>query len=126
MQNNQISQRTVSKGDLFSSATLSGLITFTLLTFSKNIEATHWAAPFLTDQVIAFISGSGSLALTFLFSLIRYEVGFIINKRDYTKKIDFIEGLISITSCQKKLKELEVTKNKIISEAAKSVLQQKI
>jgi len=126
MQNNQISQRTVNKSDIFSSATISGLITFTLLTFSKNIDVTHWAAPLLTDQVIAFISGSVSLLLTFFFSLIRYEVGFIINKRDYTKKIAFIEGLIAITSCQKKLKELEVTKNKIIGEAAKSVFHQKI
>ncbi|MDO6507859.1 hypothetical protein Q4506_12920 [Colwellia sp. 4_MG-2023] len=125
MSNNTV-KRNISKSDLFSSATISGLLTFTLLSLAKTVDPTHWSATFLTDQYIAFISGAGSLVLAFFFSLLRYEISFIINKRDYTKKVEAMNALIAIATCEKKLKELEVIKNKIIGEAAQNVLQQKI
>jgi hypothetical protein len=118
-------EKGISKSDVFSSATLSGFLTFILLTWSKGLPVDSTLTPYMTEQTISFIAGIASFGFTILFSVIRYEVGFTVNRRDYTKKIKFLDQLIDTTTCSTARGQLEVKKTDLINQAAAAIVGQK-
>lgn len=116
----------ISKSDVFSSATLTGLATFILLTWSKSVEQDSVIAPYLTEQVVSFSAGIISFLFTLMLSFIRYEVNLKLHERDYTKKIKYLDQIISITPNPDTKKDLEEKKDKLLRAAANSIIDEKI
>ncbi|MGR6831531.1 hypothetical protein [Aliivibrio wodanis] len=119
-------EKGIKKSDVFNSAALSGVLTFILLTWSRNLPADSTLSPYMTEQTISFIAGVASFGFTMLFSFIRYEVSFKVNQRDFTKKVKYLDQLIDITTCSNTRSELEDQKVELIKKAAKVIVEQKI
>ncbi|CED59828.1 putative uncharacterized membrane associated phage protein [Moritella viscosa] len=115
----------IKKSDVFTSVTLSGFLTFILLTWSKTLESSDFLHPYITEQTISFLTGITSFLLTLLFSFIRYEVSFIVNRREYTTKLKFLDELIEIAPFQNDKIELEKQKSVLIKHAADAIVKQK-
>lgn len=120
------SSRSISKTDVFSSAALTGVITFVLLTWAKNISNDSMLRPYLNEETISFLAGLISFILTNILSYVRYEIKFIVHERNYTKKVKYLDNIITRTTCPKTLAKLEKQKNDLLISAAKQIVDQEI
>ncbi|MCO6356569.1 hypothetical protein GBO14_17760 [Pseudoalteromonas shioyasakiensis] len=111
--------------DVLSSAALTGIIMFVLLTWSKTLTDESLLSNYLSEQVLSFIAGALSYILTWLLSLIRYELKLRDYKRKFTKKINFINLLIKDTTCDESTKELLTIKKNLTIKAAKAIAEDK-
>lgn len=57
----------VSKLDVMSGSTISGFLTFTLLTYSKQLPSDSFILPYLSDQGISFVAAGRTILITLLF-----------------------------------------------------------
>lgn len=121
---NNSSNKSISQTDVLSSAAISAILTFTLLSLSKDIDANHWSATFLTDQMISFIAGASSVAITFLLSVIRFRVNLTKHEWTSSRKLKFIDKLIQTSNCEDTKKSLEQQKNKLLLDTAKDALEE--
>ncbi|MFM4990254.1 hypothetical protein ACEUCB_21170 [Aeromonas veronii] len=65
--------------------------------------------------------------MTCLFALsLRYEVRLLLYRRDYTKKIKYLDQIIDTTSCPKTKADLERQKNTLLIAAAKAISEEKV
>lgn len=111
--------------DVLSSAALTGIIMFVLLTWSKTLTDESLLSNYLSEQVLSFIAGALSYILTWLLSLIRYELKLRDYKRKFTKKVNFINLLIKDTTCDESTKELLAIKKNLTIKAAKAIAEDK-
>ncbi|GGA83398.1 hypothetical protein GCM10011369_26730 [Neiella marina] len=118
-------QKTISKTDVLSSATLTSVTTFILLTWSKNLPETSPLAPYLKEPTIAFLSGLISCVATLVLARVRYRLRMIEHKRDYQDKVELLDKFINDTSCPETLEELNSIRNKLTVDKAKQVASEK-
>ncbi|HHQ4543291.1 TPA: hypothetical protein ACSP10_004115, partial [Aeromonas veronii] len=91
----------IQKTDILSSAAITALITFIVLTWSKTIPSDSAIFPYVTEQTISFVAGLASYLVTITLAYLRYEVRLLLYRRDYTKKIKYLDQIIDTTSCPK-------------------------
>ncbi|OJA05153.1 hypothetical protein [Halomonas sp. QHL1] len=118
--------RQIKQSDILSSATISGLLTFFLLTLAKEIDSNHWVVPYLTDHTISFVSGVATAAIALGLSFIRFEVNLMVQERDCKRKIYYLDKMISKTSDENTLSELKTLRNKLLLSSAKKVVLEEI
>ncbi|ANR89048.1 hypothetical protein BBB50_15330 [Vibrio cholerae 2740-80] len=118
--------RGIKKTDLLSGAAITGVATFFILTWSKTLPIDSTISPYITEQTISFMAGLVSYLITLVLSFIRYEISLILHERDYTKKIRYLDKIISITTCPEKKKEIEQKRNMLLREAANAIVEEKI
>ncbi|MGL5289688.1 MAG: hypothetical protein ACRC9N_09460 [Aeromonas sp.] len=116
----------IRKSDLFSGAVITSIITFLILTWSKTLPADSAFAPYVTEQTISFVAGLSSYFITIGLTFIQYNVSLTLYKRDYTKKVKYLDQIMEITTCPKAKKLLEEQKNILLIKAAKSIIEEKI
>lgn len=126
MPTKQASHRSITKTDVFSGATITAILTFSLLTLSKGLDSSHWLHPYLTDQLISLTAGIGSITITFLLSVLRFNVNLVMYNWTHTSKLKVINSLIQDTSCSVTKASLEKAKNKLIIETASKALSEKL
>ena len=116
----------IKKSDVLSGAAITGVITFLMLTWSKTLPPDSTGiAPYVTEQTISFTAGLASYLITLALAFMRYEVNLILYERDYTKKIKYLDQIISITTCPNAKKTLEKQKNSLLTNAAKAIVEEK-
>ncbi|WP_237673450.1 hypothetical protein [Vreelandella profundi] len=118
--------RQIKQSDVLSSATISGLLTFFLLTLAKEIDSNHWVVPYLTDHTISFFSGVATAAIALGLSFIRFEVNLIVQERDCKRKVYYLDKMISKTSDENTLSELKALRNKLLLSSAKKVVLEEV
>ncbi|MCP1315820.1 MULTISPECIES: hypothetical protein [unclassified Halomonas] len=125
---NQLPQqeKSIKKSDLLSGATITGLLTFVILTWSKTLPPSSVFVPYVTEQTISFLAGLLSYLITLGLAFCRYEVSLVLHGRDYTKKIKYLDQIIAITTCPETKKSLEEKKNDLLTQAAKAIVDEKI
>ena len=111
----------VSKLDVMSGSTISGFITFTLLTYSKQLPSDSFILPYLSDQGISFVAAGGTILITLLFSILRVRVRLILHKREYTNKIKAINELLEFCNSQDEKDNLIKIKSDLIINAANKI-----
>jgi len=116
----------IQKSDILSSAAITSITTFILLTWSKTLPDGSIIAPYLTEQIISFSAGLISFFVTIALSYLRYEIRLICHERDYTKKIKYLNQIIEVTTCSKAKEELEMQKNELLKSAATAIIEEKI
>ncbi|WP_447738646.1 hypothetical protein [Aeromonas veronii] len=114
----------IQKSDILSSAAITAIMTFIMLTWSKNLPADSVILPYITEQTISFIAGITSYSVTIILTLLRYEVRLLIYKRKYTKKIQYLDHLIAISTCPVAKKDLENRRSELLIDAAKSIINE--
>ena len=118
--------KSIQKTDVLSSAVITSLATFILLTWSKSIPAEAAISPYVNEQLISVVAGIISVTLTLIFSLFRYEIKLKMHERDYTKKVKYLDQIISITTCESSKEQLETQKNTLLKDAAKAIVDEKL
>lgn len=116
----------IKKSDLLSGAAITGVITFILLTWSKTLSTNSALALYVTEQTISFTAGLASYLITLALAFARYEISLILHERDYTKKIKYLEQIMTLVTCPEAKKSLEEQKNTLLKKAAKAIVQEKI
>lgn len=110
--------------DLVGGATLSSFIVYVLTTWTQSISIDSAIQLYINEQTIPFIAGVLTCITTKLWSLVGYEIQFILYERTYSKKLCFIDRVLSNTTCpiqradyEKKRHELNLRSiSKVISE----------
>ncbi|MEZ9601122.1 hypothetical protein AB4232_20175 [Vibrio sp. 10N.286.46.A8] len=128
MSNDKLPQQAkgIKKSDVLSGAAITGVTTFILLTWSKTLPSSSAVAPYVTEQTISFAAGLASYLITLALSFGRYEISLILHERDYTKKIKYLEQIMTFTTCPEAKKTLEEQKNNLLKEAAKAIVEETI
>lgn len=116
----------IKKSDVLSGAAITGVITFILLTWSKTLSSDSAVALYVTEQTISFTAGLTSYMITLALAFARYEISLILHERDYTKKIKYLEQIMTLTTCAEAKKSLEEQKNSLLKEAARAIVEEKI
>ena len=116
----------IQKTDILSRAAITALITFIVLTWSKTIPSDSAIFPYVTEQTISFVAGLASYLVTITLAHLRYEVRLLLYRRDYTKKIKYLDQIIDTTSCPKTNADLERQKNTLLIAAAKAISEEKV
>lgn len=116
----------IQKTDVLSSAAITALITFIVLTWSKTISYDAAIFPYVTEQTISFVAGLASYLVTIALAFLRYEVRLLLYRRDYTKKIKYLDQIIDTTTCQHTKADLERQKNSLLIAAAKAISEEKV
>ncbi|MFA0158138.1 hypothetical protein [Vibrio sp. 10N.261.46.A3] len=119
------SGKSINKTDVASSATLTSVATFVLLTWSKTLTEESVFTHYVSEQTIAFSAGLISFSMTILLSYLRYKVRMINHKREYTDKVEFLDGLKAATSCEETKTKLEQQKNEILLAKASAVANER-
>lgn len=116
----------IKKSDVLSGAAITGVITFILLTWSKTLSSDSAVTLYVTEQTISFTAGLTSYMITLALAFARYEISLILHERDYTKKIKYLEQIMTLTTCAEAKKSLEEQKNSLLKEAARAIVEEKI
>ncbi|MGI2150280.1 hypothetical protein ACRN97_16940 [Shewanella baltica] len=119
-------EKGIKKSDVLSGAAITGVLTFVLLTWSKTLPSNSVAAPYITEQTISFAAALATYLITLTLAFIRYEISLILHERDYTKKIKYLEQIMTLTTCPEVKKSLEEQKNNLLKDAAKAIVDEKI
>ncbi|EKH9202477.1 hypothetical protein P3394_19365 [Vibrio parahaemolyticus] len=128
MSNNSASNsdKAIKTTDVLSSAAITSIATFVLLTWSKTLPPDSAIASYVNEQTISFVAGLISLSVTLALSFVRYEVKLKLYERDYTKKIKCLNDMIAATSCTQTKEDLERQKNDLLKSAAQAVVQERL
>lgn len=127
MPNQQPQQaKNIKKTDLLSGAAITGLVTFIILTWSKTLPSDSAISPYVTEQTISFVAGLVSYLITLGLAFSRYEVSLILHERNYTKKIKYLDQIMTVTTCPEVRKSLEEQKNSLLKQAATDIIEEKI
>lgn len=121
-----IQTKEIQKSDILSSAAITAVITFVMLTWSKSIPSDSFLYPYITEQTISFTAGLASYLVTLALAFFRYEISLQLHERDYTRKIKYLDQIIAITTCPNTKKDLEEQKNHLLKAAAKAIIEEKI
>lgn len=116
----------IKKSDVLSSAAITAVITFIVLTWSKTLSSDAAIFPYVTEQTISFVAGLASYSVTLALAFLRYEVRLFLYKRDYTKKIQYLDQIMSITTCPITKQDLEKQRNDLLISSAKAIIEEKI
>lgn len=116
----------IKKTDVLSGATITGVITFVLLTWSKTLPANSAFTLYVTEQTISFTAGLASYLITLGLAFARYEISLSLHERNYTKKIKYLEQIMELTTCPNVKKSLEKQKNNLLKESARAIVEEKI
>ncbi|MCG9575910.1 hypothetical protein L1D14_06600 [Vibrio tubiashii] len=116
--------KNINTTDVLSSATITSVATFVILTWSKTLSEDSTLAMYMSEQVIAFLAGLTSFLVTIGLSYLRYKVRMKKHKCDYTDKLNAIDDLIKATKCDKTKKDLEQQRNTVIRNAAKAITEE--
>ncbi|MBB1320445.1 hypothetical protein [Shewanella sp. SR43-8] len=116
----------IKKSDVLSGAAITGVITFILLTWSQTLPSDSVFTLYVTEQTISFTAGLTSYLITLALAFFRYEISLILHERDYTKKIKYLQQIMTLTTCPEAKKSLEEQRNNLLKEAAKAIVEEKI
>lgn len=116
----------IEKTDVLSGAAISGVITFILLTWSKTLPSDSAITLYVTEQTISFTAGLASYLITLALAFAIYEIRLILHERDYTKKIKYLEQIMTLATCPEVKKSLEIQKNSLLKESARAIVEEKI
>lgn len=120
------SSKGIKKSDVLSSAAITSLITFILLTWSKTIPHDSTLLPYVNEQTISFSAGAISFIITLALSFLRYEINLKLHERDYTKKVNCLKRLLLVTTDPETKKSIELSINELLKASAKSISEENI
>tara|TARA_Y100000052_G_scaffold17345_1_gene16901 strand:- start:5227 stop:5613 length:387 start_codon:yes stop_codon:yes gene_type:complete len=117
--------KAITNVDLVGGATLSSFVVYVLTTWTQNVSAESALQLYINEQTIPFIAGALTCITTKLWSFIGYAARFKLYDMSYSKKLSFINKVLSNTTCPIQRADLEKKKHELNLSTISKVISEK-